>query len=413
MAIEFKNNPALAQLQIGDVVYYLKDAEVRAVLDAEIAKLMSAAYRNAADAVAATDDLVSGNAVIAYVENEVAELAKALTFEGVSETDPATGVVTINGEVLIPTKADVVLYGNKEYVYDGANWVELGDEGLYLTKNDAAATYLSKADFKTWTDAFDAWKATLKALAFKDTASGTVETVDAVTAAAHTPAGEVDVTLKHTATNIASTGKLTPAGAVTGKTTAAGSVGIARDDNGFEVTGSVTAPAIDVKVETAAVQHIASLGTLPTYKAAAYTAPSVKETSGNFATAGMVASVSGETLVLSAAALGAALTGTGFNAGSYTAAEFNAGSLPAFGEAQNVVVGATATATAPTFKADKIAATFTGAEAEINATFAGAEASVEVTGSYDKAAVETATFTGETYTPEITVTKTAKTITVQ
>ena len=52
----------------------------------------------------------------------------AFHFKGVSSTDPATGVLTIDGKVLVPTVGDVVFYESREYVYGNSKWNELGDE---------------------------------------------------------------------------------------------------------------------------------------------------------------------------------------------------------------------------------------------------------------------------------------------
>ena len=108
------------------------------------------------------------------------------------------------------------------------------------------------------------------------------------------------------------------------------------------------------------------------------------------------------------------MTATGFNAGSYTAAEFNAGALPTLGAAQTVVTGiASAEATAPVFSGDKFGATFTGTEANINASFSGTEGAIAVSGNYDKATAAAGTFTGTdaTITPELV--KGTKAITVE
>jgi hypothetical protein len=50
-----------------------------------------------------------------------------MDFIGVSKSDPATGTVTIGETVITPNKGDVVIYGNKEFVYDGSAWKEYGD----------------------------------------------------------------------------------------------------------------------------------------------------------------------------------------------------------------------------------------------------------------------------------------------
>ena len=59
-------------------------------------------------------------------------------FLGVSSTDPKEGVITIDGEVVTPIAGDIIIYGNKEYICDkNGNFVELGDESIYLTTAQA------------------------------------------------------------------------------------------------------------------------------------------------------------------------------------------------------------------------------------------------------------------------------------
>ena len=322
---------------------------------------------------------------------------------------------------------DVVIVGTAEYVYDAdKGWALIGDEGVYATKAGVEAAYVKKTLTIAGIDHADDITAEelkealgLKALAFKDNASVTVaDYANGIEGAAYTPAGTVGVELATTSTAMASTGTFTPAGNVTGKTTAAGSVAIARDDtNGVAVSGTVSAPTVTVTPVTASVQHIDSVGQLPSYTAAQYTAPSVAETTSNFATAGLTAALDNEDtemLVFSAATTAAALTGTGFNAGSYTAAEFNAGALPTLGAAQTVVTGIEkAEASAPVFTGDKFGATFTGSEAAITAEFAGTEGNVNVSGNYDKATGAPGSFSGTATTITPTLTTGAKTITVQ
>lgn len=69
-------------------------------------------------------------ATMADVTGAVADLNGAMHFEGVSTSDPIENGVTINGKPdYVAAAGDVVIYGIKEYVYDGSKWVELGDEG--------------------------------------------------------------------------------------------------------------------------------------------------------------------------------------------------------------------------------------------------------------------------------------------
>lgn len=415
MAYTYENRPLLSKVKIGEQTYYLKDAEVRKILDT-----FGNAVTFNVDTTFSPEsgNLVTSAAVAAYLENAIAGLTGAMHFIGVEEELPAKGA---NG--------DIVIVGSAEYVWSdekagGAGWILIGDEGVYATISGVEAAYVKKTLTIAGIDLKDAITADelknalgLKALAFKDTASGSIEgVVTGVKDASYTPAGTVGTTLTHTSTSMSASGSFTPNGTVAGNVTAAGTVAIARDDvNGVQVSGTVSAPSITVTPATAEVQHIASLGTLPTYTAAQYVAPSVKEASAQFASEGLLASVDAEeTLVFSAAGKAAALTGTGFNAGSYIAAQFDAGALPTLGAAQVVVTGITkAEASAPVFTGDKFGATFAGSQVDISATFSGTEGAVAVSGNYDKATSAASEFSGAAATISHEVTTGTKTVTVQ
>ena len=423
MANTYTNTPVLSKVKIGSQIYYVKDADVRALLDT----YGDIVTYNVEATLSDGNKIPTGAAVTAAINTAVSDLAGAMHFEGVSTTDPATGTVTINEEILVPAKGDVVLFGVKEFVYDGTAWQELGDETIYLTTASAQANYVQKTFTIAGIDMADPITADeiktalgLKTLAYKDSASVTVnDYATDITGATYTPAGSVAVNLNHTSTAMESIGTFTPAGNITGNTTAAGTVSFARDnaDDAFKVSGTVSAPTITVTPATAQVQHIDSVGTLPSYTAAQYTAPSVNEAKSQFASEGLVAAMDendAEMLVFTAAATADALTSTGFDKGSYTPAEFDKGSLPTLGAAQTVVTGITsASATAPTFTGDGIKADFSGIEAAISASFAGTQGSVSVSGNYDKAGVESASFSGNEATITPTLTKGSKTITVQ
>ena len=417
MANIYSNTPVLAKVKIGSEIYWLKDADVRAILDT-----YKGAVKYDVDTTFAADseNLATSKAIAAYLEGQIAGLTGAMHFAGIkTEEEFANGALAGNA-------GDVIIVGTTEYVHDGSKWVEIGDEGVYATKAGVEAAYVKKTVTIANIDLADNITADelkaaleLKALAYKDSASATLtDYATGINGATYTPAGSVEVKLNHTSTSMSAAGTFTPAGTVSGNVTAAGTVSIARDDtNGTAVSGTVSAPTITVTPSTAKVQHIDSLGTLPTYTAAQYTAPSVAETKAQFASEGLVAAMDAtdtEMLVFTAAGKADALTATGFNAGSYTAAEFNAGALPTLGAEQTVVTGiASAEATAPTFTGDKFGATFAGSQVDITADFAGTEGNVSVSGNYDKAGVESAGFTGTeaTITPELVVGN--KTITVQ
>lgn len=417
MANIYSNTPVLSKVKIGSEIYWLKDADVRALLDT-----YGDAVKYSVDTtfVEDSENLATSKAIAAYISGEIAGLTGAMHFAGIkTEEEYADGALAGNA-------GDVIIVGTTEYVHDGEKWVEIGDEGIYATKEGVKKDYVQKTFTIANIDMQDNITADelktaleLKALAYKDSASATLtDYATSINGATYTPAGSVAVTLNHTSTAMSAAGTFTPAGTVSGNVTAAGTVSIARDDaNGTAVSGTVSAPAITVTPATTQVQHIDSVGTLPSYTAAQYVAPSVTESSAQFASEGVVAAMDKEDtemLVFTTASKAAALTTTGFNAGSYTAAEFNAGTLPTLGAAQTVVTGIEkAEASAPTFTGDKFGATFAGSQVAIAADFAGTEGNISVSGNYDKAGVESAAFTGveATITPELVVGN--KTITVQ
>lgn len=414
MAYIYENLPVLSKVKIGDIVYYLKDADVRKILDTYGSAVT---YNVDTTFNKDSDNLATSKAVATFLENAITGLSGAMHFAGIKEELPASAN---NGEVVIVGTAEYVWSNDKS---GGAGWILIGDEGVYATISGVEAAYVKKTLTIAGINLEDAITADelktalgLKALAYKDSASGTIEgIVTGVADAQYTPEGSVEVKLSSASTAMTSTGSFTPAGSVSGNVTAAGTVAIARDDvNGVAVSGSISAPTITITPSTTEVQHIDSLGTLPSYTAAQYTAPSVAEAKAKFASEGIVASVNGEELVLTAAGKADALTATGFDAGSYVAAEFNAGALPTLGTVQTVVTGiASATSSAPVFTGDKFGATFSGSEVAIAASFSGQEGTVNVSGNYEKVGVESASFTGTEATISHKVTTGSKSVTVQ
>lgn len=414
MAYTYENLPVLSKVKIGDVVYYLKDADVRKILDTYGSAVT---YNVDTTFNKDSDNLATSKTVATFLENAITGLSGAMHFAGIKEALPASAN---NGEVVIVGTAEYVWSNDKS---GGAGWILIGDEGVYATISGVEAAYVKKTLTIAGVNLEDAITADelktalgLKALAYKDSASGIIEgVVTGVADAQYTPEGSVEVKLNSTSTAMTSTGSFTPAGSVSGNVTAVGTVAIARDDvNGVAVSGSISAPTITITPSTTEVQHIDSLGTLPSYTAAQYTAPSVAEAKAKFASEGIVASVNGEELVLTAAGKADALTATGFDAGSYVAAEFNAGALPTLGAVQTVVTGiASATSSAPVFTGDKFGATFSGSEVAIAASFSGQEGTVNVSGNYEKVGFESASFTGTKATISHEVTTGSKSVTVQ
>lgn len=72
-----------------------------------------------------------------YVDDKTAGLSGAMHFKGTTAstiTDGGTQTVTIDSVDLSPISGDVVLSGNKEFVWTGSAWELLGDEGSYALK---------------------------------------------------------------------------------------------------------------------------------------------------------------------------------------------------------------------------------------------------------------------------------------
>ena len=86
---------------------------------------------------------------ITAINSKLTGLTGAMHFIGTSTTDPKgdTGA-TVDGHPTFES-GDVCLYGQKEFVYNGSEWTELGDEGSHLTKTEAESTYLKKTDAST------------------------------------------------------------------------------------------------------------------------------------------------------------------------------------------------------------------------------------------------------------------------
>lgn len=372
-----KNIPVLSKLTIGDQTYYLKDAEVRELLKT----LGTAAQKDVAAGVGADEQgLVTG----AQVQAAIAGIASSMHFRG---------VVTSFDDITDPAAGDVIIIGVKEYVYGGepANWHELGDESIYALKTVTIGTQNLSANINLDTLATDMG---LGALSKKDSATGTVDgqTITDLKAKGNA-AGSIEVGLTQTATDATLTkSDYTPTGTVTGTTTAAGTVSIAKDaENGVQISGSVSAPNVTVTPAKDSIKKVTSVGSLPSKaKDTFVTNGDDIFTQGSQAAWSANVDDATETLSFSFKANALPTFVQGAKA-SYTEGAFDAGTLPELAEtATDVVTGITSvTATAPVFTGDKFAATFTGNEVNVNATFAGTKTQVVTGVSYDKAGVDT------------------------
>lgn len=104
-------------------------------------------FTGAVSGPAVSDSSPSGTlATIDYVQSKTAGLSGltgAMHFKGTTTTavtDGGSENPTVNGtEITIKEAGDVVLYSNKEFVWNGSSWELLGDEGSYALKTNTAS----------------------------------------------------------------------------------------------------------------------------------------------------------------------------------------------------------------------------------------------------------------------------------
>lgn len=397
----------LSKVKIGNDIYYVKDADLRAI----VSQFGSAADQNVATSIAENGTgLTTSAQVYQFVLDRTADLTGAMHFiSGTRDSNPDAEV------------GNVVIEGTKEYVFDGTNWIELGDEGLWVPHGRKVAG-IDLVDDITVTELKSALS--LAALAYANTASVTVnDYATSITGASYIPAGTITANVAAASANATlTTADYTPAGSVTGTVVPTGEVALAADANGFQVSGTNAASAVSITPNTETVlKAVKTAAVAPSFTEGAFTPGSF--TKGNAVTAateGITAAMDTtdrEMLVFTAAATDSVMDyDANYVAPSKAADTFNAGSAAEF-DTQTVMTGvASATAAAQTFTGGKIAATFTGNQSgdAISASFAGTKAAdLQVTGvAYEKTTVDNFAFEGTAATITPTLNKGSKTITV-
>lgn len=408
-------NGLLSKIEIGGKVYEIKDVIAREAIDA----LSYISYTN----IFANDA-----AIKEYVDSQVGSINKF---------DVVIGTAGENGEPNVAASAETMykiylIAGNPEAgsyiewitIREGENykWEAIGSTAVsldgYVTGealNNVLKDYAKTAD--------------LGALAYKGEATGTVagQTISGVKATG-TSTGSITVELQATEKEVASTGKYTPAGNVTGTVATAGSIAVTAKHEAAEATltkgdytpaGTVSAdfshaataatltkgdytPAgeVSVALSGATFNAITGVGSQASFTEGEFTpAACVYEAvEREYATEGIVGSVTDECLTFSTAGT-AALSASkinSFDGGSKAKDTFVANSLPTMAEQTVGVQNATFTGT------KAVEALVTGVSYDkaslANLAFAGTKAEgALVTGvSYQKADIDTATFTGQT-----------------
>ena len=348
MAQTYANNDnVLSKVKFGNTTYYLKDAAARAILDT----FGGAALEDVALSIAdGGTGLVTSDQVYDFVLQQIGGLGKALNL--LSESD--------HTQVANPVAGDFVVESDgKEWLYDGTAWREVGSENAYVLKT----TTVAGVDLQDNITVAELQQALgLKALAYKDNGSVSITTMDSINSFSTGKAGSYDVS--STAVSVPATYDaldVTPAGSVTitagtaaaasyDKTTSV-SVATAAPAEGVSPTytpsGTVTVSSVTVTPSTGNVATVTSAGTA--YQLTAGSVSQAADTTSTFATNGMVATVGtgddAETLIISAASTGSAVTASG--AVTYTDPQLS-GSLPTFGT-ESVVTGITSASATASF----------------------------------------------------------------
>ena len=359
MAQTYANNDnVLSKVKFGNTTYYLKDAAVRSIMDT---------FGNVVTLDKATTitsngtGLVDAQTVYNYVGQQVGTLGQVLNLLSASDhtavSNPQTGDFVVEAD-------------HKEWLYDGEAWRQVGDESSYVLKTTKVAGVdlqddITKAELQQALE--------LGALAYKDSGSVKVTTIDSFNSMTVADAGTYNVS--STPVSVPATYSaldVTPSGSVTieAGTAAAASydkvssvaISSAAPVEGTSVAnytpaGTVTVSNVTVTPSTASVATVTDSGT--DYQLTAGSCTKGSDTTSAFATEGVVVSIGqdnsgsgganeSETLIITAASTSNAVTASG----SITYVDPTlSGSLPTFGS-ESVVTGISSASATASFSGD-------------------------------------------------------------
>ena len=338
MAQTYANNDnVLSKVKFGNTTYYMKDAAARAILDT----FGDAATYTVANAIAdGGTGLVTSDQVYDFVNRQIGAVGDILNLLSADD----------HTEVESPAAGDFVVESDgKEWLYDGTAWREVGSESAYVLKTFEIAG-IDMTDDITVAELQSALE--LGALAYKDSGSVKVTTIDSMTQFSTGKAGTYNVSASSVSVPATFDAlDVTPAGSVTitAGTAAAASydkttsvaISAAAPVEGTSVAnytpaGSVTVSNISITPSTENVATVTDAGTA--YQLQAGSMNQGADSTSSFATEGVVVSIDSndsEMLVFTTASTTAAVVASGTV--TYTDPVLS-GSLPTFGT-QSVVTG--------------------------------------------------------------------------
>lgn len=427
MAQTYTNNDnVLSKVKFGNVTYYLKDAAAREILDT-FGDIVTYDVSTSTNAFAENNETIpTAGQVYDYVGRQIGAIGQALNLR------PETSHTTENMDPA-PAAGDFIVESDgSEWLYDGTAWREIGSENAYVVKTFTIAG-IDMQDNITKAELQEALE--LGALAYKDSGSVKVTTIDSMNQFSTGAAGEysvvassISVPATYDALDVTPAGSVsieagTAAAASYDKTTSV-TVGTAAPADGQSATytpaGSVTVTNVTVTPSNATVATVTDAGTA--YQLQAGSMSQAADTTSAFATEGVVASIGtgaeAETLILVAAGTANAVTASG--AVTYTDPVLS-GSLPTFGS-ESVVSGITSASATASFSGTGVMINATPAYTATDATvtqptftgsFSGTSKSVTPSVATTVSAAGTdgkVTVASENITPAFTATE--KTVTV-
>ena len=422
MAQTYANNDnVLSKVKFGNTTYYLKDAAARSIMDT-FGNVVT--FDKATSVTQNGTGLVDAALMYSYVGQQVGTLGQVLNLLAAADH---TAVAT-------PQTGDFVIESDgKEWLYDGEAWRVVGDESSYVAKTTTIAG-VDLADSITKAELQEALE--LGALAYKDSGSVKVTTIDSMTQFSTGKAGTYNVT--STSVSVPATYDaldVTPAGSVTitpgtsaaasyDKTTSV-AISSAAPVEGTSVAnytpaGSVTVSNISITPSTENVATVTDAGTA--YQLQAGSMSQAADSTGSFATEGVVVSIDStdsEMLVFTTASTTAAVVASG--AVTYVDPVLS-GSLPTFGT-QSVVTGISSASADASFSGTgtvlSASPAYTATDASVTqptytASFSGTSKSVTPSVATTVSAAGTdgsVTVDSENITPAFTATEKTATVT--
>jgi len=445
----------------GDAVN-LKDAAARGDISTlvgshSVAALGDAAWKDIASAITTTE---TGLATGKQVYDAIQGIGQALHFVGIAtqqEGETELQAVERTFPAAQQTAGAIAICGEKEFICAGngtggaMKWNEFGDVSAYETKAHAEATYTPMTRTIAGVDLADNITATemktaleLKGLAFKDSASGSISTADSGTVSVgkagdyNVSAQTVDVPDTYNALDVtpAGTVEVTKSSAATASykkttgVTVSGATATGEQTPNYTPAGTVSKPNVTASLTLAegSVATVTDAGTGYSLSAGKIEADS--DTKAKFVQEAVVMHVGdttksedAECLYVVAAEKGDAVTAS--KTWTLTNPTLS-GSLPTFGSKDVVIKTGTSVAAelaaAPTFtgsgavlsaEAVLLDADATVTDAVYTASFSGTAAKVTPSVKTTKSgAVSTGSVTVDSETANVTLSTSAKTVTV-